>query len=77
MYFSKEEASVMRQSVDDIMRFIGIISLQGKWIYGGRGVRVGEADTPIFWYRPKESETYHVIYGDLHVENVDPEDLPE
>jgi hypothetical protein len=40
-------------------------------------VRLGETETPIFWYRPKGSETYHVIYGDLHVENVDPEDLPE
>ncbi|MHC4618314.1 MAG: hypothetical protein ACYTEQ_11245, partial [Planctomycetota bacterium] len=33
--------------------------------------------TAIFWYRPKDSQTFRVIYGDLSVEDVAPEDLPE
>jgi hypothetical protein len=32
---------------------------------------------PIFWYHPEGSEIYRVIYGDLRVEDVAPEDLPE
>ena len=33
--------------------------------YVGKGVSFGAADTPIFWYRPKESTKYRVIYADL------------
>lgn len=50
---------------------------EGKWYYRGKGVKLGDAGTPIFWYRPTASETYRVIYGDLHVEDVASEDLPE
>ncbi|MHC4744042.1 MAG: hypothetical protein ACYS8Z_19160, partial [Planctomycetota bacterium] len=50
---------------------------EGKWYYAGKGVKLGDADTAIFWYRPKDSETYRVIYGDLSVEDVAAEDLPQ
>jgi len=49
----------------------------GKWHYAGAGVKLGDADTPIFWYQPKGSDTYRVIYGDLSVKDVAPEDLPK
>ncbi len=45
--------------------------------YAGSGVKVGEADKAIFWYRPDGSETYRVIYGDLSVKDVTPENLPK
>lgn len=77
MNLSKEEYSTIRQSVDYVHLFLSHISAQGKWTYRGRGVRVGETDTPIFWYKPEGSETYRVIYGDLHVEDVSAEDLPQ
>ncbi len=44
--------------------------------YAGAGVKHGDAETPIFWYRPKDSETYKVIYGDLSIKDVAEEDLP-
>jgi hypothetical protein len=44
--------------------------------YVGSGVKVGEADKAVFWYRPEGSETYRVIYGDLSVKDVSPADLP-
>jgi hypothetical protein len=47
------------------------------WHYAGSGVKLGEADKAIFWYRPKGSATYRVIYGDLSVEDVAPENLPK
>lgn len=40
--------------------------------YTGKGVRLGEADRPIFRYRPQGSKTYRVIYGDLTVKDVEP-----
>jgi len=47
------------------------------WHYTGKDVKFGDADTPIFWYRPEGSETYRVIYGDLSVKDVAPGNLPE
>lgn len=39
--------------------------------YVGKGVSFGAADTPIFWYRPKDSNNYRVIYADLSVRDSD------
>ncbi len=47
------------------------------WHYVGKGVEFGDASTAVFLYRPKGSDTYRVIYGDLHVEDSAPEDLPK
>ncbi|MGA1979538.1 MAG: hypothetical protein ABSG99_03085 [Sedimentisphaerales bacterium] len=47
------------------------------WHYAGGGVKLGDADVPVFWYRPKDSETYRVIYGDLSVKDAAPENLPK
>ncbi|MCA9109730.1 MAG: hypothetical protein KDA52_07270 [Planctomycetaceae bacterium] len=35
--------------------------------YAGATVKYGEKDQPIFWYKPDNSETYRVVYGDLSV----------
>lgn len=40
------------------------------WRYAGGGVKAGEADRPIFWYRPPGSANYRVINGDLSVHDV-------
>ncbi len=45
--------------------------------YAGNGVKLGEADKAVFWYQPEGSETYRVIYGDLSVKDVSPENLPK
>jgi hypothetical protein len=58
------------------MLFLQIYETSGKWHYAGADVELGDADTPIFWYLPKDSDTYRVIYGDLSVQNVTPENLP-
>ena len=43
----------------------------------GNGVKFGAADTPIFWYRPKDSKKYRVIYADLSVRVADtPPNVP-
>jgi len=50
---------------------------QLDWHYAGADVKLGDAEKAIFWYRPKDSDTYRVIYGDLSVKDVAPENLPE
>lgn len=47
------------------------------WHYAGKGVKLGDANKPIFWYQPKGSQTYRVIYGDLHVEDTAADSLPK
>ena len=57
--------------------FVQKLPKDSDWHYEGADVKFGDADTPIFWYKPADSETYRVIYGDLHVEDVAADDLPE
>jgi hypothetical protein len=46
------------------------------WHYAGSGVKLGDASKAVFWYQPKGSQTYRVIYGDLSIKDVAPQDLP-
>jgi hypothetical protein len=49
---------------------------EGSWKYLGKGVKLGDKDQIVCWYRPKGSQTYRVVYGDLSVKETNPEDLP-
>ncbi len=39
--------------------------------YAGKGVKRGEPDRPIFWYKPEGAKQYRVIYADLSVKDED------
>jgi len=77
MDLSSEEQIALGQTIQNYVLFTRFFQGEGEWTYRGRGVMLGEAETPIFWYRPKDSATYRVIYGDLHVEDAAVENLPE
>ena len=47
-----------------------------NWAYRGKGVKVGDAKTPVFW-RPAGDGKFQVIYGDFEVRKVDEKELPE
>jgi hypothetical protein len=74
---SDDEKTKIGMKLTKHLLFIRFFKGEGKWHYAGRGIELGDADTAIFWYQPKDSETYRVIYGDLHVENVAQENLPK
>ncbi len=57
--------------------FIRLFKGQGQWHYAGKGVKLGDSNTPIFWYQPQESKTWRVIYGDLSIEDVNAEEITE
>ena len=71
----EEELEVGMKFQRHIM-FIRFFKGEGKWHYAGKGVKLGEADKAIFWYRPKGSPTYRVVYGDLSVKDIEAENLP-
>ena len=46
--------------------------------YAGKGVSFGASDKPIFWYHPKDTKKYRVIYADLSVRDADtPPQVPD
>ena len=59
------------------MFFLQLLETEDKYHYAGKGVKLGDADKAIFWYRPEGSEAYRVIYGDLSVKEVSEENLPK
>jgi len=74
---SEKEQMEIGKKLQQHLLFIRFFKGEGEWHYAGKGVKLGDADKAIFWYRPKDSATYRVIYGDLSVKDVAPEDLPE
>ncbi len=59
------------------MMFLQINIQKGDFHYAGKGVSFGDSKTAIIWYRPDGAKTYRVIYGDLHVEEVALDLLPQ
>ncbi len=57
--------------------FIDALSREADAHYAGKGVSLGALHKPIFWYRPKDSKKYRVIYGDLSLRDADaPPNVP-
>jgi outer membrane lipoprotein-sorting protein len=44
--------------------------------YLGKDVRFGEAEKPVCWWKPDGSKSYRVMFGDLSVRDVMPDNLP-
>jgi outer membrane lipoprotein-sorting protein len=74
---SEKEQNELGMKLAKHLLFIRFFKGEGEWHYAGKGVKLGDADVPIFWYRPEGAENYRVIYGDLSVKDVAPENLPK
>jgi outer membrane lipoprotein-sorting protein len=72
-----DEGMKMGMAFGKGLGFLQILSHQGEWHYAGKGVTLGDAKTAVFWYRRGDAKTYRVIYGDLHVEDVELERMPK
>jgi hypothetical protein len=60
-----EEGAAAQAKVQKGMTFTVLLPKEADSHYAGKGVSLGAADTPIFWYRPKDAKKYRVIYADL------------
>lgn len=77
---SIDNITQMQQTIVDMTHgfpFVESLPAESDWHYAGKDVKFGDAESPIFWYRPEGSETYRVIYGDLNVKDVAAENLPK
>jgi len=77
MQVSEEKGTEIGMSFAKGMLFHQTLESQGAWTYAGAGVKLGDANTAIFWYQPQGSATYRVISGDLSVKDVAEENLPK
>ena len=74
----KQEQMDTLMKVQRVLLFV--MQLSGEkvdWRYAGKGVRLGDAGTPVFWYRPKDAANYRMVCGDLTVADVAPNALPD
>jgi outer membrane lipoprotein-sorting protein len=75
-----EKIMEMQQTMMKISRgltFVQELPSDSDWHYAGKDAKFGDTDTAIFWYRPEGSQTYRVIYADLSITDVVPENLPK
>ena len=87
---AKDDRTPVEQELLDTMHRYMMASLNGMPVvhfledhaerdsfrYIGKGVTLGDADRLVCWYRLRGAETYRVVYGDLSVADVAPEELP-
>lgn len=74
---SEQEKTDMGMHYGRTVLFIQLLAQQEKLQYAGKGVAFGDANTAVLWYRQGDAKTYRVIYGDLHVEEVALDNLPQ
>lgn len=59
------------------LMFVQQLKVDGSWHYAGDGVMFGNAETAVCWWKPKDSDTYRVVYGDLRIEDIESDELPK
>ncbi len=59
-----------------ISRAFSKLYAKQDWVYRGKGVKLGDAKSAIFW-APAADGKYRVIYGDLSTSQVDKSELPK
>ncbi|MHC4580816.1 MAG: hypothetical protein ACYS14_05115 [Planctomycetota bacterium] len=69
--FGQDQINEILRRVQRGLNFANGLPRNADAHYVGKGVSFGAADTPIFWYRPKDSKNYRVIYADLSVRDSD------
>ena len=91
--FMKASAPIMQEQVKKRMplvqkqiqqaqgiTFYAMLQPENDPHYVGGGVKLGTPDCPILWYKPTGADKYRVIYADLSVKDMAPDDvkkLPE
>lgn len=73
----EEEGTKLGMGYGKLSGFLMVLDHQGEWHYAGKGVTLGDASKVVFWYRLGDAKTYRVIYGDLRLEDVEPDRLPK
>ena len=57
--------------------FAQLKKAEGAWNYSGKGVRLGDEESPVCWWKEEKADKYTIIYGDLRIDEVPEKDLPQ
>jgi outer membrane lipoprotein-sorting protein len=68
-----EEANLLLKGLD----FSQSMKVNGDWHYAGAGVKLGDKNAPLCWWKPEGAQKYRILYGDLRVADIDKADLPK
>ena len=74
----KEMTEVTSRLLSLAIRLSGFRELnKGTFRYVGVGAKLGDQASPVCWYKPKGSELYRLVRGDLSVVDTKEADLPQ
>ena len=59
-----------------VLQFVDDQTVPSTFHYVGAGVRVGQADRLVAWYKLRNGTKYRALYGDLSVRDVTEAELP-
>ena len=57
--------------------FIEHLPEGSNYQYVGEDIELSDANKPVCWWKPPGSKIYRVVYGDLSIRDVEPNDLPK
>ena len=72
----KELNALMKSLSQQMVSATMLMAINETFHYQGKGVKFGDKDTAILWYKPEGKDKYAVMFGDLHVEQMLETDLP-
>ncbi|MES2790514.1 MAG: hypothetical protein V4719_12960 [Planctomycetota bacterium] len=75
-YIQKEDVPLYGSGYSVVVVFRSRIAEEGTWHYQGKDVKLGDAQTPICWYRLPGATAYRIVYGNLDVKDVEEKNLP-
>lgn len=59
------------------MMFIMSMKPENDWHYEGKGVKIGDGNTPLAWWKPTGSTNYKIILGDLTTKELPAAEMPK
>ncbi len=72
---NKDETKAFAEACQKAVIFVMIMKPENDWHYAGEGVKLGETETPIAWWKPEDSDNYRVIWGDMRITDSTIEDI--
>jgi outer membrane lipoprotein-sorting protein len=78
----KKAKSTLEPEAFEIASAAGVLgafsqTMKDRYGYKPDGVKLGDANAILFWYKPEGAARYRAVYGDLHIGDVSADRLPE
>jgi outer membrane lipoprotein-sorting protein len=75
-FHQEKVAQLVPNEMYQALLWLAALPKSTNWRYLGENMTYGNPDQPIFWYLPEGHSIYRVVYADMSIREVLPEDLP-